>query len=39
MNHLTKCATCETMAPEHQMTQTEGMESDTFVCEYCWRYN
>lgn len=36
--HLTKCNTCETHAPEEQMTQIEGF-SGPYVCEYCWLYN
>jgi hypothetical protein len=36
---LTKCDTCPTLAPEDQMTQTEGLNSDTYVCEWCWENN
>jgi hypothetical protein len=39
MPELIKCNTCNTQAEEHQMTQTEGLTSKTYVCEWCWKNN
>jgi hypothetical protein len=39
VEHLTKCHTCETYAPEEQMTHTPDYGKYAYVCEWCWINN